>query len=96
MASTNPHNQTLAVGIQLGLLGVAVLFWMWVAHLLRFRGAGLAAWAGLVVAGQNVVSSLFNSHLFDFTHGWIYVVGVGIAAGTVLYERSAGKGGVSA
>jgi len=96
VATTNPHNQTLAVGIQLGLLGVAILFWMWIAHLLLFRGAGLAAWAGLVVAAQNVVSSLFNSHLFDFTHGWIYVVGVGIAAGTVLYERSAGKGGVSA
>jgi len=96
VAAANPHNQTLAVGIQLGLLGVAILFWMWIAHLLLFRGAGLAAWAGLVVAGQNVVSSLFNSHLFDFTHGWIYVVGVGIAAGTVLYERSAGKGGVSA
>ena len=96
VAAANPHNQTLAVGIQLGLLGVAILFWMWIAHLLLFRGAGLAAWAGLVVAAQNVVSSLFNSHLFDFTHGWIYVVGVGIAAGMVLYERSAGKGGVSA
>ena len=96
VASANPHNQTLAVGIQLGLLGIVVLFGMWIVHLLMFRGAGLAAWAGLVVAGQNVVSSLFNSHLFDFTHGWIYVAGVGIAAGTVLYERSAGKGGVPA
>jgi O-antigen ligase len=95
-ASSNPHNQTLAVAIQLGLVGVAVLFAMWIAHFLLFRAVGLAAWAGLVVAVQNIVGSLFNSHLFDFTHGWIYVVGVGIAAGTVLYERSAGKGGVSA
>ncbi len=96
LASTNPHNQTLAVAIQLGLIGVTVLFAMWIAHLLLFRGVGLAAWVGLVVAGQNIVGSLFNSHLFDFTHGWIYVVGVGIAAGTVLYERVAGKGGISA
>jgi O-antigen ligase len=95
-ASSNPHNQTLAVAIQLGLVGVAALFAMWIAHLLLFRGAGLAAWAGLVVAAQNIAGSLFNSHLFDFTHGWLYVAGVGIAAGTVLYERSAGKGGVSA
>ena len=29
------------------------------------------------------ISSLFNSHLFDFTHGWAYVIGVGIAGGTV-------------
>jgi hypothetical protein len=38
----------------------------------------------LVVSVQNVVGSLFNSHLFDFTHGWIYVVGVGVAAGAML------------
>jgi len=30
------------------------------------------------------LSSLINSHLFDFTEGWIYVLGVGIAAGTML------------
>lgn len=96
LASANPHNQTLAVAIQLGLVGAVALFSMWIAHLLLFREAGLAAWTGLVVAAQNVIGSLFNSHLFDFTHGWIYVVGVGIAAGTVLYERSTRKGGVSA
>jgi hypothetical protein len=32
---------------------------------------------------QNIVGSLFNSHLFDFSQGWLYVVGVGVAAGTV-------------
>ena len=36
--STNPHNQTFAVGIQLGLVGHAVLWAMWIAHLLLFRG----------------------------------------------------------
>jgi hypothetical protein len=38
---------------------------------------------------QNVVSSLFNSHLFDFTQGWLYVIGVGIAGGMVLRELGA-------
>ena len=38
---------------------------------------------------QNIISSLFNSHLFDFTHGWTYVIGVGIAGGTVLKESGA-------
>ena len=38
---------------------------------------------------QNVVSSLFNSHLFDFTQGWAYVIGVGIAGGMVLRESAA-------
>jgi O-antigen ligase len=57
---------------------------MWLAHAALFRGGGLAAWAGLVVVTQNVVGSLFNSHLFDFTQGWGYVIGVGVAAGAML------------
>jgi hypothetical protein len=39
---------------------------------------------GLVVVVQNVVSSLFNSHLFDFLEGWIYVLSVGVAGGMSL------------
>ncbi|MGH6727204.1 MAG: O-antigen ligase family protein [Pseudolabrys sp.] len=85
-AAANPHNQIFGVGIQLGLVGIAVLLAMWCAHLMLFRSASFAAWVGLVVVIQNIVSSLFNSHLFDFTHGWAYVVGVGIAGGVVLKE----------
>jgi O-antigen ligase len=88
VASTNPHNQTFAVGIQLGLLGMAVLWAMWTAHLMLFRGVGLAAWVGLLMVVQNVVGSMFNSHLFDFLQGWTYVVGVGVAGGMMLRARS--------
>ncbi|MBM3527072.1 MAG: O-antigen ligase family protein [Alphaproteobacteria bacterium] len=84
MVSANPHNQMLAVALQLGLLGVAVLFALWIAHLRLFIGSSLAAWAGLLVVSQNFIGSLFNSHLFDFTHGWGYVIGVGVAGGVVL------------
>jgi O-antigen ligase len=87
LASHNPHNQILAVATQLGIVGTAVLFAMWLAHALLFRGGGLVAWAGLVIVTQNIVGSLFNSHLFDFTQGWGYVIGVGVAAGAVLRER---------
>lgn len=83
-ASANPHNQTLAVGIQLGALGIGVLWAMWIAHLLLFRGNTLAEWIGLVVVVQDIVGSLFNSHLFDFLQGWTYVVGVGVAGGIAL------------
>jgi O-antigen ligase len=86
--SENPHNQIFGVAIQLGLLGTAVLIAMWLAHLLLFRGDGLVAWAGLVVVAENVLSSLFNSHLFDFTQGWGYALGVGVAAGAVLRQVS--------
>ena len=80
----NPHNQTLNVAVQWGLVGCLVLYGMWLSHLLLFRGAGLAAWIGLIVVVQNVVSSLFNSHLFDFHEGWMYVLGVGVAGGMSL------------
>jgi O-antigen ligase len=84
----NPHNQTLNVGIQWGAVGVAVLYAMWLVHLLLFRGEGLATWIGLLVVVQNIFTSLFNSHLFDFNEGWMYVLGVGIAGGMVLGSRS--------
>jgi O-antigen ligase len=84
LVSPNPHNQTLAVAIQLGFVGAALLYAMWIAHLCLFRGQGLAAWVGLVITVGNIISGLFNSHLFDFTQGWIYVFGVGVAGGTVL------------
>lgn len=89
----NPHQQTLAVAMQLGLLGAAVLWAMWIAHLLLFPGERLAAWVGLVVVVQNIVGSLFNSHLFDFTQGWTYVVGVGVAGGMVLQGRRRERAG---
>ena len=84
VVSANPHNQTLAVAIQLGLVGTAVLIALWLAHLLLFGGAGFAAWIGLVIVVQNMVGSLFNSQLFDFTHGWAYVIGVGVCGGLML------------
>jgi O-antigen ligase len=89
LASVNPHQQTLAVAIELGLAGVVVLFAMWIAHLLLFRGQEISAWIGSIVVVQNIVASLFNSHLFDFAQGWLYVLGVGVAGGMVLREAAA-------
>ena len=80
----NPHNQTLNVAIQWGALGVVALYAMWWLHLSLFRGEGLVAWIGLMVVVQNFFTSLFNSHIFDFNEGWIYVLGVGIAGGAML------------
>jgi O-antigen ligase len=83
----NPHNQTLNVAVQWGAIGIVVLYAMWLAHLLMFRGDGLANWIGLLVVVQNVSTSLFNSHLFDFHEGWMYVLGVGTAAGMTLKTK---------
>lgn len=86
----NPHNQTLSVAVQWGVAGVLVLYALWFAHLLMFRGEGLACWIGLLVVVQNMLSSLFNTHLFDFTPGWIYVLGVGVAGGMALAKKTKG------
>lgn len=82
----NPHNQTLFVAVEWGLVGVVVLYGMWISHFLLFRGGGLAHWVGTLVVVQNVFTSLFNSHIFDFHEGWMYVLGVGVAGGMVLRD----------
>jgi O-antigen ligase len=43
-------------------------------------------WVGLTVVVQNIVSSLLNSHLFDFHEGWLYVLGVGVAGAICEYR----------
>lgn len=83
----NPHNQALNVAVQWGTVGVAVLYAMWLAHLLLFRGEDLVAWIGLLVVVQNIFTSLFNSHIFDFHEGWMYVLGVGTAGGMTLASK---------
>jgi O-antigen ligase len=88
---TNPHNQTLYVAVQWGLLGCIILYAMWYFHLLLFREKNFAAWIGLMVVVQNMVSSLLNSHLFDFHEGWIYVLGVGVAGGMVARAKKVGN-----
>ena len=84
----NPHNQTLNVAVQWGMIGVVVLYTMWLFHLLLFRGDSLVASIGLLVVLQNIFTSLFNSHLFDFHEGWMYVLGVGVAGGMALAQRA--------
>ncbi len=88
--ATNPHSQILAVAIQFGVVGTVVLIAMWIAHLALFRGGTLIAWFGLIIVVDNMVASLFNSHLSDFTQGWLYVIGVGVVGGAALGGSRAG------
>jgi O-antigen ligase len=86
LITSNPHNQVLTVGIEIGGLGVVLLIAMWIAHVALFRSPGLTAWLGLVIVVESVVGSMFNSFLSEFTHGWLYVLGVGVLGGAVRRE----------
>lgn len=83
---TNPHNQTLTIGIQLGGIGIGLLWAMWICQLRAFRRPGIWMWIGTVFVIQNIVGSFFNSLLFDFTEGWIYIIGVGVALGMTRHK----------
>jgi O-antigen ligase len=89
--TVNPHNQTFAVAIQLGVVGAVVLWAMWMAHIALFTGPSALAWLGLVLVTENILSSTVHSHLFDFNNGWLYVFGVGVLGGTILGERDGGS-----
>jgi hypothetical protein len=86
--AAQPHNQTFFVAIQIGFVGVAILFGLWISHLMLFRGQDLASWLGSAIVTQNIVLGLFNSYLSEFTLGWVYVFGVGVLGGMVLRRRA--------
>ena len=50
------------------------------------RGQDLASWLGSAIVVHNIALGLFNSSLFEFTLGWVYVFGVGALGGTVLWQ----------
>ena len=93
--SSNPHNQTFFVGIELGAAGVILLWLMWLSHLRLFIGNGrngndwIAA-TGFAVVAANILGSMFNSYLFDFTEGWTYLFAVGVIGGMLQKSRTAG------
>ncbi|MGJ4927671.1 O-antigen ligase family protein [Bradyrhizobium sp. HKCCYLS2038] len=93
----NPHNQTLATGVQWGGVGCVLLYAMWCAHFYMFhRSVGpprfrLLALIGCLAVVQNVTSSVFNSHLFDFYEGWLYVLSVTLVGGQMRRMRSEGS-----
>jgi O-antigen ligase len=87
--AANPHNEIFTIGIQLGAVGIALLLAMWAVHWRMFLAPGLAGWIGLLAVTQNIVGSLFNSHLMDFTQAWLYVFAVGVFGGMVLRHHEA-------
>jgi O-antigen ligase len=80
-AVPDPHNQFLAIAIQVGLLGGALLLTMWVIHFKMFLGRDFISVLGQGIVLQNVIGSLFNSQLSQVTQGTLYCLGVGLLIG---------------
>ena len=85
-AVADPHNQFLHVVLQVGAIGGILLIAMWIAHVRLFLGHDLASTLGLAVVLQNLIGSLFNSHLSSVTQGMLYCLAVGLVGGLVLRQ----------
>lgn len=85
----DPHNQFLHTTLQVGLLGGALLIAMWAAHLALFWGSGPIRAMGLAIVIQNILGSLFNSHISTVTQGTLYCLGVGLIGALIWTERLA-------
>lgn len=82
-ATPDPHNQFLAIALQVGLIGGILLLAMWAVHAIMFLGRDYAAVLGQAVVLQNVVGSLFNSHLATVTQGMLYCLAVGLLGAVI-------------
>jgi O-antigen ligase len=83
----DPHNQFLHTTLQVGLVGGALLIAMWAAHLALFWGGGALRAMGLAIVVQNILGSLFNSHLSTVTQGMLYCLGVGLIGALIWSTR---------
>ena len=92
-AVPDPHNQFFAIAIQVGLVGGAILLAMWAVHFSMFVGGSFACALGQAVVIQNLIGSLFNSHLSTVTQGMLYCLAVGLLGGIV--QRARGRSGIA-
>jgi O-antigen ligase len=88
-ATPDPHNQFLHITLQVGLVGGALLLAMWGAHAVMFAQRDFISVLGQAVVLQNVVGSLFNSHLSAVTQGMLYCLAVGLLGAVVRATANA-------
>jgi O-antigen ligase len=74
-------------------VGGAMLLAMWAVHFSMFVGSGFARALGQAVVIQNLIGSLFNSHLSTVTQGMLYCLAVGLLGGIV--QRARGHSGMA-
>lgn len=85
-ATPDPHNQTLHTVLQVGVIGGLLLWVMWIAHARLFFARDYASIIGQAVVLQNIIGSLFNSHISAVTQGMLYCVAVGLLGSLVRIQ----------
>lgn len=91
VATDDPHNQFIAVAIPYGALGLAALAGLWIALAAAFFGSGLYSWLGQAFVLQQLVASMFDSVIWIFERGWLFVV----LAATLIAARNLGGPGAA-
>lgn len=88
--TSNPHNEYFLTAVQLGLVGLAMLFifgfYLWQSTI-SLTGENKAALEGLVLTIG--IGCLFNSQLLDAGEGRFFVVLSGIILGSIAGDKSA-------
>ncbi len=83
----DPHSQFLALAIPFGGLGLLALLAFWGLHLYAVWGTGFYHRVGQAVIAQNALSGLFNSYLFTFDTGWMYVLLISACIAAIWNEQ---------
>jgi O-antigen ligase len=76
--TTNPHNEFLMLGVQLGIFGIGLFaYLLWQLWQLSFRLTSTHKWMAQGVVVMMFVGCLVNSLLLDFTEGHVFAYLVG-------------------
>ena len=84
LATTNPHNEYLLWGTQLGIVGVSLLLW-WLYSLFKISFI-IPNYEKYMLQGVTLciaIGSLANSWLMDFVSGHVFVMLIAISLGTL-------------
>lgn len=80
IATRNPHNEYLHVGVQFGLIGLIVLLVLFYSHWREsFRLTPIRRYFSQAILVSIAVGCLFNSWLMDVAQGYFYVLFTALA-----------------
>lgn len=86
--TTNPHNEYLLFGTQLGICGIGLLLWLF--YVLFNASFIIQSYEKYILQGIIIIISigcLTNSWLMDFTSGYLFIILTAISLGALPHAR---------